>query len=629
MVDCGPEPPELERAAAALLRRRGYAVLPVEEAELREAAAGGGELSAGAQSPAERVARGRLLRAAAAFARLADWVENSPAALRRELLAAVLPVFVHLFLALLEADEAHSSQALLTDHAGLFGALGGHGTPSARMLERLRGLRSPSDLEGEELYEQFRRERRTAVAMSVLAHDLLLSRLLSLEMVVLADIFQHCVRVDTKGDLPGKGPLSESSLLDLQAVNKGVVQCLVDPADPPEAFGSGRQPPDSEAVGPFQGATTAGNVAERCGLPLPSAFSRWRASASKRCAELSACRERLGAERLPSVAAYTVASDDAEDVNCVVLSSDGRYCAAGANGARLWDLSAAGGATSSTAGSAMRADPEKRDQSTFLGHRGRVLAAAFSPDDQLLLTAGQDGAARLWSAPKARSLCVYVQQSEPLWAVEWCTLGHYFISSGAGGEGLLWSVERSAPLRAFAPGGCSAAVGAASWPEVEVIRTHPSARYAALAAEESVVLWDLAAAKPARIFRSGDRTTALGFSADGRLLACGCSDGRLELWDLAAGRQGLKLPSAHEGAVLALDFGRPAAGQLEEGPMLFSGGADGSVQLRHARSWQHLTVPPTGSMQARAPGGRLQSVVWGRFTPANLLLVASAGAASK
>jgi len=514
-------------------------------------------------------------------------------------------------------------------------------------------LRSPSDLEGEELYEHFRRERRSAVALSALAHDLLLSRLLSLEMVVLADIFQHCVRVVGQGEPAAKTPAPESSLAELYAVNAGVVQCLVDPADPPEAYGAGRQPQEADAARAQQGATSAENVAERCGLPLPLPSSRPRASASKRFAELAACRDRIGAERSPSVVAYAVGGEQAEDVNCMVISSDGRFCAAGARGARLWDLSppeggggpsAASGARAgsngqtapSAAGSASGARvqelgrPEQR--CATLGHRGRVLSAAFSPDDELLLTAGQDGAVRLWSAAHARGLCVYAQQAEPVWAVEWCPLGHYFLSSGAGGEGLLWSVERSSPLRAFAPSGSSAAAGAASWPEVEAIRPHPSARYAAFAAEESVALWDLAAARPARIFRAGDRTTSLGFSADGRLLASGCAGGRVELWDLVAGRRLLELPGAHAGAALAADFGRPCGGQAEEeGPLLFTGSSDGSVQLRHVRSCKHgsgVSAPTTTTLQVRASGGRLQPVLWGRFTPANLLLVACAGAPS-
>ena len=121
------------------------------------------------------------------------------------------------------------------------------------------------------------------------------------------------------------------------------------------------------------------------------------------------------------------------------------------------------------------------------GHRGRVLGAAFSPDAELLLTAGHDGGVRLWDIRRRRNLCVYAHQGgDPVWALDWSPVGHYFVSSGAGGEGLLWSLERSSPLRAFAAPDC---LGVACWPGVQVAAVHPSARYAALAGEEGMVLY--------------------------------------------------------------------------------------------------------------------------------------------
>ena len=105
------------------------------------------------------------------------------------------------------------------------------------------------------------------------------------------------------------------------------------------------------------------------------------------------------------------------DVNCMDLSNDGRYCAAGTRGCvTLWDLTSDAGerhesqgqntlssaAALSSALFATGADilPQgeqnpglsKLDNygcSSLLGHNGRVLDASFSMDARFLLTAGE------------------------------------------------------------------------------------------------------------------------------------------------------------------------------------------------------------------------------------------------
>ncbi|CAK0863104.1 unnamed protein product, partial [Prorocentrum cordatum] len=159
------------------------------------------------------------------------------------------------------------------------------------------------------------------------------------------------------------------------------------------------------------------------------------------------------------------AQADAAGLGCTALSRDGRFCAAGAHGgARLWDL-AAGGAAAAAAGP--RGPARAREGRALLGHRGRVLAAAFSPDSELLLTGGQDCSVGVWSTPQGRQLGACPCEGGAVWALDWCAAGHYFVSGGAEGTGLLWSVERAAPLRELRMPGCGAALGRAVPADVE------------------------------------------------------------------------------------------------------------------------------------------------------------------
>jgi len=633
MSDGSRDPSDLERAALALLRQRGYTVLGPEARGHRDAGTPGF----------------RLLSSAAAFGRLADWAESSPPSLRRELFAAALPVLAHLVLALCEAGDFAAAQALAAERSEPMCALGPAGE---RVLDRLRRISTPADLQAEELHHQFRREERCVVGMSPLTHELLLSRMLSPDMVALADVFQRRVRVVDPSQAPlraglavGFGSLaSESADLEAREANEGRESCSVDTADPPAAFGNGWKPKDSERGRIPRGIFSASNVEQRCGLPLPKARSRARLAASTRFAELAEDREMVDAERLPSVASYIVDGGGDGDVNCMAMSCDGRYCVAGTRGARLWDLDPSvddGGASSSGAdgrdaqgGAALSELPGVTHGMPYactplLGHRGRVLSASFSPDGESLLTAGQDGAIRLWSMPHRHCLCVFAHHAEPVWAVDWCPVGHYFVSGGSNGEGLLWSIERASPLRVLPPLGAAAAAGRTAWADVEVIRAHPSARYAAVAADEAVVLWDLGQARPARVFCGRQAVTALAFSADGSSLVAGGADGALMFWDVATGRRRHEIQGAHRGAVLSLGFSWPGPEEPEES-LLASGGVDGEVRLWRAR--HGLPVAPDGAsadspvlaLHAGATTGRPPGILSSHFTPANLLLVAAA-----
>ncbi|CAE8717250.1 unnamed protein product, partial [Polarella glacialis] len=126
------------------------------------------------------------------------------------------------------------------------------------------------DLQGEDLYEQFRRERCAEVAMSPLARDLLLSRLLCPEMLFLADVFQRRVRVQRLPDSDepsSKGPTPEGFLEAARAINQLDLPCLlVDSFEPPCAYGQQWQLPEAFLEGrdslAREGAASASNSLE-------------------------------------------------------------------------------------------------------------------------------------------------------------------------------------------------------------------------------------------------------------------------------------------------------------------------------------------------------------------------------
>ena len=165
----------------------------------------------------------------------------------------------------------------------------------------------------------------------------------------------------------------------------------------------------------------------------------------------------------------------AEPLNSASFSPDGQTVLITADGgdARLWDLTT--GAPRS-----------------LKGHTGDVMGGAFSPDGQLVVTAGgSDDTARVWRVATGEQLRVL--------------RGH---------SNLVTSVDVS-------PDGKLAATGSS---------------------DNTARIWDLETGRT-RVVLKGHRDTvsAVGFSPDGRYVVTGSYDGTARVWDVETGEQLLEL----------------------------------------------------------------------------------------
>ncbi len=98
----------------------------------------------------------------------------------------------------------------------------------------------------------------------------------------------------------------------------------------------------------------------------------------------------------------------------------------------------------------------------------------------------------------------------------------------------------------------------------------------------SVLVYEVALGDPpvANLLPIGT-VTSLGFGGDGRTLAVGCADGRVELWDVPTGRL-LQRLEGHDGTVTALAVSG-------DGRLLASGSADKSIFV-----WDLAEIPRAG-----------------------------------
>jgi WD40 repeat protein/tetratricopeptide (TPR) repeat protein len=183
-----------------------------------------------------------------------------------------------------------------------------------------------------------------------------------------------------------------------------------------------------------------------------------------------------------------------------------------------------------------------------LRHQGWVTGVAFSPDGKALLTGSQDGTARLWSAATGKELARPLRHQGWVVAVAFSPDGKMVVS-GSGdvskgtGEARLWSAatgkELTPPLRHQ------------SW--VNAVAFSPDSRTVLTGGGTEARLWSVATGKElAPPLRHQHQVTAVAFSPDGRtVLTGGGTEARL--WSAATGKE-LTPPMRHQDVVRTMAF---------------------------------------------------------------------------
>jgi WD40 repeat protein/serine/threonine protein kinase len=175
---------------------------------------------------------------------------------------------------------------------------------------------------------------------------------------------------------------------------------------------------------------------------------------------------------------------------------------------------------------------------TFSGHTGRVRAASFSPDGKRILTASSDKTARLWDADTGKPIHVLQGHKLGVLCAAFSDDGGWIVTGGEDNEALIWDAASGQRTTAPALQGHTAGITSVAFSRGHVAVANPNElhqeaglRVVTGSRDNSAKLWDSRTGKEIlTLARHTQAVTSVEFSPDGMYALTGSQDGQGILW---------------------------------------------------------------------------------------------------
>lgn len=200
---------------------------------------------------------------------------------------------------------------------------------------------------------------------------------------------------------------------------------------------------------------------------------------------------------------------------------------------------------------------------TLAGHTLGVYIVAFSPMGKHLASGSADQSIRLWSVETGECLQCWDGHDDWVNAVAFSPDGSFLVSGSADGSIQLWSLETFQCCKTFQ----------GHQHGVFAIAFHPDGkRLISGSADHSIRIWSIDNEKQEnKLTGHQNWVNSVALSPDGQWLASGSSDQTIKIWNLATG-QCLQTLRGHENAIWSVAF-------HPNGDQIASGSFDQTVKL--------------------------------------------------
>jgi len=251
-------------------------------------------------------------------------------------------------------------------------------------------------------------------------------------------------------------------------------------------------------------------------------------------------------------------------MNCLSVSSDGRFALTGADDKKiiLWDVKS---------GKRIR---------TLEGHLGGVNSVCFSPDGKYAVSGSDDGTLILWDISRGEKVSIFEGHSlSDVNSVCFSPDGQYVLSGSSDKTMILWNIRKGEIIQTYE--------GHTSY--INSVSISPDGKYALSGSQDwTIILWNLqTGAKLLTLREHSSWVKSVCFSPDGKSALSGSDDGKVILWDLMNGEKIFTM-KGQSGAVNSVCFS-------SDGRYALSGSENGKFAIWNIQTGQMIREIESGS----------------------------------